>query len=292
MNILIQRSGALGDVIMATPIAMHFLNQGDNVYFETHCPGVFQRSGILIGTPPKIDRFINLDLAYERRPKMHVIDAYALEAKIELKNFKTHLHRVENIYSEVNKFVVLHAGVGWPSRTLPHIFWFELAEILKAEGYTPICIGTGLDYKLPNTLNIRDLSIHSLAGLIQKSKGFIGIDSGVMHIAGTTDTPMVGLFTCAKAEYRMPAHNYAVGINAPVDCNGCLHEIPAPVTDMKCKFGDNHCTRSFVPRKVFHVLESLVNSQAQDLSYPAGASGKGLSEAVHWHHLPHNNKPQ
>lgn len=87
MNILVRRTGALGDVVLMTPI-VHQLRRvypDARIHVITAYPAVFFNNPWNIelripecGTPCyDVGIDINLNLAYERRPTMHVVDAYS-----------------------------------------------------------------------------------------------------------------------------------------------------------------------------------------------------------------------
>ena len=80
-TILIRRAGALGDVLMATPVLrrMRQENPGARIIFST------LQGQALVGNPdvdlvthetPHCDRYVNLDMVYESNPKMHATEAY------------------------------------------------------------------------------------------------------------------------------------------------------------------------------------------------------------------------
>src|SRR5207245_757155 len=49
--------------------------------------------------------------------------------------------------------------------------------------------------------------------IINKAKTIVGLDNGLLHIAGTTNIPIIGGFTTVEPKYRMPYRNNVLGYN-------------------------------------------------------------------------------
>jgi ADP-heptose:LPS heptosyltransferase len=196
---------------------------------------------------------------------MHVIDAYAEEAGIRLSDDEKHItlwynnnmplrNKIDLFLKEYSQksFVVIHPTVSWPNRTLGTKWWDELVTILFKNNILPVIVGTYVDAITPsnNILDLRNqLSIQEIAYLIDQSKVFIGFDSGILNVAGTTSTHIIGIFTHVKAEFRMPYRNGILGSNytvikTPLDCYGCHHLQPPPVTGFSCERNDVACIKT------------------------------------------------
>ena len=65
------------------------------------------------------------------------------------------------------------------------------------------------------------------AKIISEAKFILGVDNGLLHLAGCTDTPIIGGFTTVKPEHRMPYRKDVLGWNFwPV----------TPKSDLACRF--------------------------------------------------------
>src|SRR5262249_4037793 len=145
----------------------------------------------------------------------------------------------------------------WPSRTLPRSFWDRLAIALRDGGMNVAFVGSGADYGGPQIPKVNSYigrlgSIQALAHVMDGATVVIGPDSAILHIAGATNVPIVGLYTCVKGEYRAPFRKGklagGVEIMQPnIGCYGCLATVAAPVTSYSCKRGDNACVELFDP---------------------------------------------
>ena len=209
---------------------------------------------------------VDLDLAYERRPQMHVIDAYMEESFGDTGagwDKSTWLHR-EHRWKCAPSTVLIHAARSWPNRTFDSGFWDTLAAALIARRFNVTFVGNGMDYGGPRSLGcdsaVGALSLHQTAGLIADAALIVGSDSGLLHVAGTTQTPIVGLYTCARAAYRIPFRPHVIGIDAKIECAGCLQHAPVPTTSYSCNRGDNEWIRKISPEEVLQAITTLVQS--------------------------------
>jgi ADP-heptose:LPS heptosyltransferase len=116
------------------------------------------------------------------------------------------------------KYVLIHPVQTWATRTWEAKNWMMLTKLLNNLGIAVISIGkdsseTGFfnvnkpvfnfDIELGKNL-MNKTNISDCWHLINKSQAFITMDSGLLHLAGTTDTPIVHLGSHLKPEFRMP----------------------------------------------------------------------------------------
>jgi ADP-heptose:LPS heptosyltransferase len=245
--ITIKRTAAIGDILMMTPIVQALIRKHGEVFLQV-APSLHDKMHALLNCPGVLTvtreahgDVIDLNNAYELRPHLHPVEAYALAAGVDL---------ADTTRAFCNKFygsasggfdVIIHATKSWPNRTLPLSFWAELVKELQAAGLSVACVAQNVGEVVPGCDSVfigRELPF--VAGLIQYGANvFICGDSGPLHLAACTDTPIIGLFTIATAERRKPwkRENF-VGINAAVNCVGCLHRAPMPCSFIDCEFQD------------------------------------------------------
>lgn len=252
-HVLLLRKGALGDVLMLTPIVDRLTLEGNIVSVETDCPEVFKYNPHVIEAAKSIRRdgktVIDLNLAYENKPKAHIIDAYS-EAVFKDRNT---IHELELFgYNTAFRgdYITIHPGVSWRNRTWSIGYWQELAQRLwdtyECEIYA---VGSKHDFELTApVVDHRGKSLHDTASLIANSKFFVGIDSAPLHIAQAVGTKAYGIFTCAVPKYRTTG---ALAIVPDIECHGCLHEEKPPVTFCGCKRGDYKCLEIITPEQVY-----------------------------------------
>lgn len=283
-NILVIRPAALGDVIMTTGIVRALKQRYPQAAIDvaTNDFYVFSNSPYIryAGPADRFDRsqydlVVDLEMAYELNPRMHTIDAYAAKAGIDPAT--TDLHTELFVQPEHHaflaqvglpeKFVVVHQRHHpWTSRNLPRIFHIDLMnEIFSQTGHAVVQIGSKGDHTFGTIDGLlydltRHLSLHQTAALISRAKAFIGVDGGPMHIAATTNTPIIGLFTSVKSQYREPRNRNApyIGIASDIECYGCVENQPAPVTRYECVRGDDECTNRFSVPDIIEKLKTVL----------------------------------
>lgn len=113
------------------------------------------------------------------------------------------------------KRVLIHPSANHPIRTYPQERWTEIAKNLVKD-FAVINIGKDIQYnwlaKQPFELQVNDpnfcdwrnrLSLHELYELIRASDLVVTFDSGVLHVASATQTPVVAIFSDMDPAFRM-----------------------------------------------------------------------------------------
>jgi ADP-heptose:LPS heptosyltransferase len=261
---------ALGDVLLATPIARALVEQGHTVSASSRYTDVWANNPYIVRAhqPQHLqadyfDRIINLDLAYELKPRQHIISSYSQAADVTVTDFRPQLYPnhqdtvIARSLMPQLPYVVMHCrNDSWPSRNLPKTFWQTIADSVN---YTVVVVGSGSDLVLEGCLDLRNkLNIQQLKVIIEHAQAFIGVDSAPMHIANTTMTPTVGLFTNALSQNRQPLWAKPWwGIDTPLTCGGCLHRRPAPVTEYHCELTQPDCVNSFDPNEIINIIGTI-----------------------------------
>jgi predicted lipopolysaccharide heptosyltransferase III len=103
-------------------------------------------------------------------------------------------------------------------------------------------------------LRIGEVSLTELRALVGRAALYIGGDSGPLHIAGTTRTPVVGLFGPTLAVRSMPWRDPALAAEAiepgPLACRPC--------DQRRCEPGDYRCLTGTPPERVIDAAERLL----------------------------------
>ena len=89
-----------------------------------------------------------------------------------------------------------------------------------------------------------------LVGLIAESNGYIGRDTGPMHIAAALSKPVVAVFGGGDWPIFVPAASQGGVLTTSVPCSGC-HWI--------CHLPESHCVKQVPLKKVIEELERTVN---------------------------------
>lgn len=211
--ITVVRRGAIGDVLLTTGIVerLKFENPLSQIYVETDCVEVYRDNPFVtkaanrIRLGDKSEQRINLDMAYENRPYMNYVSAYAEVAGVFdfVPIAKIYPNACEKVWAEkcigkepwtTRRWCVIHAGPSWVGRAWNDFRWEVVIKHLHDRGYKVVLVGG------KNSISVGDLdargrtSLHQLAALIANCKLFIGIDSLPMHLASIQGIETIGLF--------------------------------------------------------------------------------------------------
>lgn len=130
-------------------------------------------------------------------------------------------NKFEPINDLPNKFVLIHPVQTWPSRTWSAENWMILTKMLNESGVSVVSTGKDssevgffnidkpvFNFEIKNGLNLMNKTDISQAWhLIDKSLCFVTMDSGLLHLAGTTDSEILMLGSSIRPELRAPYRN-------------------------------------------------------------------------------------
>ncbi len=221
-NIIVRRQGALGDVILTTPVVRRLRQENPSTHISvmTGFPNVYRYSPHVSPDPVNGNDFkvIDLDLAYERNPHVHIVQSYMQQAfgddgEPETMQQQLFFRKTPSKLRHRPLIAVHAARAGWANRTLPRLTWGLVVQYLTKAGFWPILVGTERD-DVPEAGGVTRFQTpdnHAQAALIANCAAFVGSDSALLHVAGATDTPIVGVFTCALPETRLPWRHGVMG---------------------------------------------------------------------------------
>ncbi len=133
-----------------------------------------------------------------------------------------HLHRANEILKSKqlnpNKpIITIHPGSGGKHKCYPIKQFRQLIlQCRKHFGQVVVIIGPAekdrwaadiLNKLTENATLLADLPIEHIAAIIATSKGYIGNDSGISHLAGTLGTPAVAIFGPTNPKHYKPMGN-------------------------------------------------------------------------------------
>jgi len=276
------RTGALGDVLLTTGIISELKRRhpDKDIWVSTGSKNIFKGNPNVANVVSRKDQIpsnviYDLDQVYERSPKMHIAEAYAnavfggldFDPAPELfsdeNDYQLLKGKISGIDLNKDKIVIVHMAQSWPTRTWSRQNWMAVTRSLASAGNKVVVVGKGGDFVadlFKNTLNlVNNLSIHEIRELMQRANVFIGMDSGLFHVAMTTSIPVVGLFTVASPEYRV-SHRQAktIALVPKVECRFCLHEEKPPVTFVGCKIGTMQCLSDITSDEVVRAASEVM----------------------------------
>jgi ADP-heptose:LPS heptosyltransferase len=148
-------------------------------------------------------------------------------------------NRLQEEYSNIRKgkgpLIGIQTGPSWPVRMWPEQHWERLTQLLCDQDATVIQLGADTHMglanvqaeRVPGTVDwVGRWTLEETAAAIAACDLFIGIDSGLLHIAGAVGTPTVGIFGPIDPTLRMPPETPSRAVFVPLACSGCHHRLP------------------------------------------------------------------
>ena len=165
--------------------------------------------------------------------------------------------------------ILMHVGPSWPVREWPHEHWAVLVSELKRHGFDNIvqigtrnhlALGTVTGDSIPGVISLVDqLTLEESAALIAQGSLFIGIDSGLLHVAVATGTPAVGIWGPTSPQFRFSKANRRSFVTSTVECQGCHHRNPRLHWISGCPF-DIRCMKTISVAEVLSACLTRLKS--------------------------------
>lgn len=181
-----------------------------------------------------------------------------------------HFNNTQNSLELPAEFAVISPGASKKRqmKTWPPEKFSELIFLLYKEyGFTSILVGSAenksfnekiIQLNRDRTGSTRDFlidytgatSLKALCFMLKNTRLFVGIDSGIMHLASAMDIPVVGLFGPTDPYHVGPQNKHSVVVKEEnMECLPCLLK-PCPHSD---------CMGKLEVSKVFRACKTLLN---------------------------------
>jgi GT2 family glycosyltransferase len=243
-SVLFRRSGAVGDVIMATPVLRAYKENFPHarIDFATWSPLVLEGNPYVervvdlrsqTAEPSGYREFFDLDLAYERRPTVPAHRAYAEAVGVELNGHRAALYAAKQ-NGRADDLIVFHVDriEGWPGRNAPVAAFRQAAVRLARDGYRIVEVGKGPN--LAGVAEYRKTTFPELCALISSAAAFVGQDSAPFHVAQAYGVPAAAAFGAILPELRDHSGKvFPIQVDS-LNCLGCHHYQRAPRTAQTC----------------------------------------------------------
>jgi len=143
---------------------------------------------------------------------------------------------------------------------------------LRARGFTSIGqlgVGRYMNFgkvevpAVPGAVSLLDaFTVEECIAAIAQAKLFIGIDSGLLHIAAATRTPAVGIFGMTRPEFRFSKNYRQDFVTTRFECAGCEHRKPRLHWVTGCPH-DIRCMKQISVEEVLQACLAKLNRAAQ-----------------------------
>ncbi|WP_257295478.1 putative lipopolysaccharide heptosyltransferase III [Endozoicomonas sp. YOMI1] len=208
------------------------LTEGDRGYIISALSGASRRMGY-IKKPTLINRLARFDTTFNSQQRIptvqkdlqfaEAIDSRKVIKKVTLGWRKDHEEMIDELLSklELNEgFVVVHPVSRWMYKCWDSGKVAQCIDHIQKKWLKPVLLTTSSDpkevrmaeeiashcqqkpFQLPQPVNLQ-----AYAYLTSKASMFFGIDSAPMHIAASTDTPVVALFGASEPNLWGPWDN-------------------------------------------------------------------------------------
>lgn len=277
--IVITRTYAIGDVLLTTPIiaALKEREPTAKIVVRSKYPEIFESNPLVDQSLNVRDPFnvsgdmmrIDLDMAYENRPGMPIVDAYAEAAGVALRDRHRHLmfyakdHDVRWAQQSISRggapwCAIAPGPTTWRGKNWMPDRWATIAAFVRSCGYRVMLIGAEAVIPMDSDLDLRGkVSISQSAAALQCCDVFIGVDSLPMHLAMSQGVRSIGLFGATDSRLIFVDQNLGVSVHGnPKDapCIGARHRVSGS-THVDC---DGACMRQITVKMVQEAFTKTV----------------------------------
>lgn len=297
--------GGLGDHIAALPALNYSINQYPWIKHLIWCPdylvefakNVLPEGVQILGIsdmrgryePMKPTKTTKWD-GHTSPMKIHCVDYAFLKLLDELPKYsaRSYMHiRLDKIkgkdFDLPERYVVLTTGFTAAVREWPAKEVNKVAQYLVDKNVTPVFLGqkntkTGTAHVVQGKFNeeinyalgidlIDKTSLLEAAAIMHSAQAVLGVDNGLLHVAGCTDTFIIGGYTTVDPELRIPVRRGITGFNfatvrpdQSLACKYCQSNTNFLYGHdyRNCLYKDNLCTTQMTAEKFIAKLEVIL----------------------------------
>ncbi len=198
--------------------------------------------------PLMVERFAQLAEATQAEierpipsPQLHVSDAQRAQTLAKF-----------GLSSDAPVAVFCPGAEYGPAKRWPPQYYAELAQRLRAQGYTIWLIGSPKDREVadkivalgnPKVVNLCGTTdLADAIALISCADLVVSNDSGLMHIAAALDRPMLAIFGSSSPQFTPPLSDKAQVLKLDLPCSPCFKRV--------CPLGHFNCMMQLTPQEV------------------------------------------
>jgi ADP-heptose:LPS heptosyltransferase len=301
MNLLFN-DGGLGDQLARLPAARYLSQQFPHVTFHIWVHDYFyelarhlmqQPGNVTINPLSLFNKYGNKDIPYRSTKsddhsniKTHLTDHgfHLLADRVGTIEQKQYLRfKADTSKITTDPYAVIATDYTAPVRAIPGSTVNGLISYFNNRGIIPVLLGKKMTIKFSKgpednqqpagiaaseTLDIREKTTLIEAGnIIAGAQVICGLDNGLLHLAGCTDTPIVAAYTTVRPEHRLPYRHgslgsgcYVVEPDEDLACRFCQSNMDFEFThDFRdCFYKDFKCTKQITADKFIRKLDELL----------------------------------
>src|SRR5499427_416872 len=149
---------------------------------------------------------------------------------------------LEKKLAGLSDYILINPGGNWPTKCWDPVRYGEVASRLMKDGY-PVVVTWGpgeeeLVRKLVHAAGngIREIptNLEELVALCESARLFVGGDTGPMHFAAATGTPIVAIFGPTSSDRNGPFRREDIVVERRLSCRPCYERDHCPLEHWQC----------------------------------------------------------
>lgn len=268
-TICIRRAGAIGDVLMTTPIIRALKNKypAADITYVTNSPQMLENNPHIenIVTTEKKVYDKDITLAYEDFPGEIRIDTMARQAEVTLSS-----RRMEVFFPEIEinlpeKYIVIHTGISWKNRMWPIDRWKQLCDMVRKDNDDIYLYFVGTKQtdiiEGDNSIDARSKGWSYVATLLKKAMFFLGIDSAVSNLAKAVRCKAYIFYGCVNPKVMLADADETPLIYREIDCFGCRDK--SSEVYVECIKDEPYCLTNIKAKEVYEKIKNNIKKENQ-----------------------------
>lgn len=211
--VVVNRTGAMGDVIQVEPVLHAFHKQGYRVVLKT-LPQFYSLFASHYFPVESFDtlnkalpyKYVDLDMAYEINPKrLHMqsyFDIAGIDGEIRSPKLNYTVDKSNTLFP--HKYVCLHTDERQAGRSVYGVNWSTVVQYLNDKGYLVIHIGKGVTEPVAGAIRMNTLAEPMLAYLLAGCEFMLAVDSGPANVAVALGKKLIVFHGSVNPEYIWP----------------------------------------------------------------------------------------
>lgn len=166
---------------------------------------------------------------------------------------------------EISSYALMHPSTAFFTKQWPVENFARTAEFLSEKGLHTVAIASKAESdtlkqlvaasEVPVT-TFDDLTLPEITALASKARLFVGNDSGIAHIAGAVNTPLVVVFGSSNRDHWRPWTPLMDVPNEIVFAEFACQPCPGYTCEV---YGEPRCIQSVRPEAVFAAIQRLLS---------------------------------
>lgn len=258
-TLLVELRWRLGDEIMALPVfeALRARYPGIVVDVLTNYPELFEGNAFVSAVNPVApdpDGYLLLRGASRLEYRLGV---YCARAGVQVPAARPMLHysdwsarQLSAIPEGDGPLIALAPGASWPSKRWPVERWQDLAVRLEGEGCRVVVLGQAGEGLARGVDLCGATSVREAACVLHAAALAVCCDSGLMHLALASGTPVVALFGPTDPDFLIRNEPRLTALRSTQSCSGVWNHATQVGAPGACPEGHSCCLESISVEQV------------------------------------------